>query len=225
MMEIIFDNKTIHEKTASIIKEAIETTLLKKNIAVLGLPGGRSISTVLKFLKMQDVEWKHVHVFLVDERLVQINDKYSNFRLIKQALSDVIPSENLHPFIFDQYKLDLGIKGYEKEIKRYGGCYDIVVVSSGEDGHIGSLFPDHPSIFNDDNYYILVDNSPKPPKRRMSISKKFLLKSDTGVLLFIDEVKQEAYRRFLDQNIDFTSCPAKLVSMLPKSFVVTNIKL
>ncbi|RLF35821.1 MAG: hypothetical protein DRM99_03935, partial [Thermoplasmata archaeon] len=90
MMEIIFDNKTIHEKTASIIKEAIETTLLKKNIAVLGLPGGRSISTVLKFLKMQDVEWKHVHVFLVDERLVQINDKYSNFRLIKQALSDVI---------------------------------------------------------------------------------------------------------------------------------------
>ena len=225
MMKKILDDETIYEKTASVIKKTIETTLLKKNIAVIGLPGGRSISMVLKFLKKYDIIWEQVHVFLVDERLVKTDDIDSNFRLIKQALSDVIPTINLHPFIFDAHKLNLSIKQYENEIKKYGGRYDIVVVSSGEDGHIASLFPNHPSIFNNDEYYILVENAPKPPKQRMSISKKFLLKSDTGVLLFIDETKKEAYKRFLDQKLSFTSCPAKLVSMLPRSFILTNIKI
>ena len=217
--------KKIYETSACVIKKTIETTLSKKNTMVLGLPGGRSIPLILKFLKIQDLEWQRIHIFLVDERITQGNYyKDSNFKLIKQTLSDVIPDENLHPFPFDKHELNLGVKEYEKEIKKYGGYYDVVVVSSGEDGHIGSLFPDHPSIFNNEDYYIIVENSPKPPRCRMSISKKFLLKSKTGVLLFINQIKQQAYKRFLDQNLDFTSCPAKLVSMLPNSFVVTNIK-
>jgi 6-phosphogluconolactonase len=137
----------------------------------------------------------------------------------------VIPPENLHPFLFDDNKLDFGLDQYENEIKNFGGIFDIVLLSSGEDGHIGSLFPNHPSISSESDYCILVDNSPKPPKRRMSISKKFLLKSSIGVLLFVGNMKREAYLKFLKDNVDISDCPAKLVAQLPESYALTNIKI
>ena len=106
-----------------------------------------------------------------------------------------------------------------------GGKYDIILVSSGEDGHIGALYPNHHSIHNESSDLISMNDSPKPPKNRMSISKKFLLKSKIGVLILVGDMKRKTYSNFLDKEIDITKCPAKLITQLPKSIVLTDIEL
>jgi len=167
-------HKDIHTKAAYLLKKFLIEEINEKGTVILGLPGGRNISPILSKLKKADICWKKVHVFLVDERLVPLTDINSNFRLIKKELSDVIPQDNLHPLIFDKNISDFGIKRYENEIKRYGGIYDIILLSAGEDGHIASLFPNHPALHEESNYYVVVKDAAKPPPMRMSISKSFL---------------------------------------------------
>lgn len=162
---------------------------------------------------------------MVDERLVTIESKESNFRLLKEVLNSIIPKENLHPFIYDKDSNSFGIKPYEEEIKRYGGNFDIVLVSAGEDGHIASLYPNHPSISDNSEHYIFVDNSPKPPAKRTSASKNMILRSKIGIAIFYGEIKKEAYLNFLNKELDYTTCPAKLVSEISESYVITNLKI
>ena len=225
MVEILFEKGDIYKKISSVIADLINQILSEKNELILGLPGGRSISNILQFLKMENIDWNKVHVFMIDERLASLDDDESNFKLIKQGLSDVIPSKNLHPFRYNETEDDHGLLEYKEEIMQYGGKYDIILVSSGEDGHIGALYPNHHSIHNESSDLISMNDSPKPPKNRMSISKKNLLKSKIGILIFVGDMKREAYSNFLDKEIDITKCPAKLITQLPKSFVLTDIEL
>ena len=213
----------IYSKSAEILKESIIKIINEKDLVVLGLPGGRSIVPILSKLRNESICWEKVHVFLIDERLVPITDDQSNYKLIKKELSSVMPSENMHPFILEKGQLDFGLNEYEKEIMKYGGSYDISVLSSGEDGHIGSLFPNHPSIENESDFFVLVKDSPKPPKMRMSISKKLLLKSSIGILLFNGETKKKAYKKVLDTHVKVNECPAKLINNISEAYVITNI--
>jgi 6-phosphogluconolactonase len=197
---------------------------LEQKEVVIGVPGGRNITPILNYLIKEKLPWEKIHIFMVDERLVPIDNEESNFRLIKEILNHFIPKENLHPFIYDSESSYFGIKSYEDEINKYGGDFDIVLVSAGEDGHIASLYPNHPSISDNSEHYIFVDNSPKPPLRRMSASKNMILRSKIGIVLFYGEIKREAYLNFLNKELDYTNCPAKLLSELSESYVITNLE-
>jgi len=222
MTEIIFEEENIYQRAEKLVVKSINKILSQKDEVVIGLPGGRNISQIIEILKKERLSWEKIHVFMVDERLVPITDNESNFKLIR-GLAEVLPEDNLHPFILEENKADFGLSSYENEIKRHGGAYDIIVVSAGEDGHIAALYPNHPSILNESKFYMLLHDSPKPPKDRMSMTKKMLMRSKVGIILFCSDIKKEAYRKFLDNNIDFVNCPAKLVSKLPESYVLTNI--
>jgi 6-phosphogluconolactonase len=183
----------------------------KKGKVVMALPGGRSIAHFLQIFKEEDLEWNNIHFFMADERLVKITDPDSNFRL----LSDVFFAElikagklsvhNLHPF-----RMERGIKEYEVDLKAYGGKFDVVILGVGEDGHVAGLFPQL-SVLKEEEYFMEFHNSPKPPKDRMSSSRKLIEKADIGVLLFIGEGKKDAYKSFMDDKVSWKDCPAKIL--------------
>ncbi len=223
MTNIIFQEKNIFYKASEIICQSINKMLKEKEKVIFGTAGGNSIYCVLKFLIKKPIEWEEVHVFMVDERLVPIDHNDSNFRMIKQQLINVIPEQNLHPFIYIDNKTNYGIPKYKNELKKYSDNYDIILLSSGEDGHIGSLFPNHQSIKNQSQFFIYVYNSPKPPPRRMSMSKKMILRSNISFLMVIGEDKKPAYRKYLDKNQDYIKCPSKLIDEINESYIFTDI--
>lgn len=214
----------LFEKTSIILKEAVDKILLKKDYVNIGLCGGRSITGILQNFKKENIDWDKIHIFIIDERMVPIDSDDSNFKLIKNELPNIIPNKNLHPFILDNSKNDFGLSNYENIIKKHGSSYDIIVLSSGEDGHIGALYPNHHSINNESDFLIYMEDSPKPPSHRISISKKFLLKSKIAVLIFKGDIKKEAYLKFLNDEIDIESCPAKIVKEIKESYVLTDIQ-
>jgi 6-phosphogluconolactonase len=225
MTEIILREEHILENASEIISKSINKILDEKGNAIFGTAGGSSIFNVFRFLIYQPIDWDKIHVFMVDERLVPINHKDGNFRLISQQLINVIPKQNLHPFIFKKNDLNYGISEYENEFKQYGDGCDLILLSSGKDGHIGSLFPGHPSINDESKYFISIDNAPKPPPKRMSMSTNMIVRSDISFLMLLGKEKKYAYKKYLDTNLDYKKCPSKLVDNINESFIFTNISL
>jgi 6-phosphogluconolactonase len=222
---VFYENlKETSKKAADIIAQSINKLLSTQEQVVLGIPGGRSVSRIFKKLKGKNIPWKKVHIFMIDERMVSIEDDESNFRLAMECFfgelidKKKLPEQNIYPFIPGK-----GIKSYEKELKDLGGSYDIILLSSGEDGHIGALYPNH-SIKDESEYYLTMNDSPKPPKDRMTSSRKLLLRSKVAILLFFEEAKRDALNRFQDKKLDINDCPAKLLNYIKDSYILTDLK-
>jgi len=229
-MKLIRNKKNFLEKEAAkIIAEEIAELLREKEKVVLAIPGGRSVIGIFNFLKHQDILWKRVHIFMIDERLVRLDHLESNFRLAKETFieelirKNLLPSENVHPLICDESSQDLCVKKYEDELKKHSDSYDIILVSAGEDGHIASLFPNHDSIKNNSNFFIKITDSPKLPSNRISASRNLLMKAKTALLLIIGEDKRKAYKMFLDNKSTYQKCPAKIIKEIPNSYVLTDL--
>lgn len=223
------DIEYLNSSTAKIIENILIDLGGKQEIVIFGLCGGRSVGAIFELLSRNTViPWPKVHFFMVDERLVPITDPESNFKLANDILFEplkqqgLITDQNCHPFILDKLEPDFGVKKYSDELAGFGGKFDLVILSGGEDGHIGALYPDHHSFDNDAEYYIYMTDSPKPPPERMSASRKLLLRIERAILLVMDESKADLFRRLSDESIAPRDCPAKLVTQLPVSYLITT---
>ncbi|OCL27728.1 6-phosphogluconolactonase [Orenia metallireducens] len=230
MERIVGIRKELEEQVAKRMVKGIENLLQENDYLVLGIVGGSSVAGIFSYLKEYSIDWNKVHIFMADERLVPLDSDESNYKLAKEAFLDELigtgklPKKNLHPFVYDPNQKDYGLNSYIKDLNQYGGKMDIILLSAGEDGHTASLFPNHPSIEDESEAYILVDNSPKPPVKRISASKNLLLKAKESFLLFFGEQKFDAYRRFSDEDISIKECPSKLVKSIDKSYIFTDIE-
>jgi 6-phosphogluconolactonase len=214
---------------ADIITDKISELLSKQKRVILAIAGGRSVSGIFQILKKKaNINWSKVHIFMVDEKLVSLKSPDSNYKLAYEnfieSLIEIgrIPEQNVHPFIYDKYAEDKGVGKYKEELDKLGGKYDILLLSSGEDGHIGAIYSNHIGLTSKEPF-ITMDDGVKPPKDRMTMTKSLLLKSQVGVLLFLGDIKKLAFNKFMDDEISEEQCPAKLVKRIKDSFVITDI--
>ncbi|MFC2162209.1 6-phosphogluconolactonase [Candidatus Altiarchaeota archaeon] len=229
MKRVTGDTGKIHALAAGIMGDEISEAVSRKGRALIGIPGGRSAKIVLQKLGEEDLDWGNIHVFMVDERLVPANDMQANSRQVRECLTDKLirqgkmPKGNIHfpdlsrgPFTC--------VKEYTQEFIDHGGVFDVILLSAGEDGHIGSLFPDHPSIGDDSIGYIYVPGAPKPPEERISASRKSMAGAGTALTIFSGKAKKVAYESFNNEVTEYLSCPAKIVNSIKNSYIFTDIK-
>jgi len=210
------DREVLDCKASDFFAYHTKNILNKKNTVLWAMPGGRSVSGIFRSLaKRNDIPWRKIHLFMIDERLVPTDDLESNYRLLYENLTcdllkkGKISTDNIHPFIFRPGDNGQGSGEYEEELKRFGNYFDIILLSSGEDCHVAGIYPGHHSVKNKYKYFFTMDDSPKPPKDRMTSSRALLLRSMAAVLLFYGDSKKSAFTDFMDTNIDETECPNK----------------
>lgn len=209
--------------------EKIRAKLADRQQVNLAVPGGRSVMKIFQVMKGEALDWHRVHFFIIDERLVPIDHTDSNYKLLLDNF--VIPlvqegriaTGNAHPFIVNSLQGDRGARNYERLLSEQGFRYDIILLSSGEDGHVGALYPHHHSISDSHHGFIVMDDSPKPPPERMTSSLSLMQTADSAILLFCGEAKREAYEKFNDVTISLTACPAKLVQTIKDAAVFTDL--
>ena len=215
----------------TVFSRKIDEILAKKERAVVGGAAGRMLESFYHALRHEPIAWHKVDLFMLDERLVPFDHPASNARMIFETLVQPLISDGRfqpsqwHPFDGGDPALQERLRGYNATLKQVGGTFDIALLAIGDDGHLASLFPSHPSIENQDTGYIAVSDAPKPPPRRISASRSLLLGSQSSLVFFWGETKLDAFARFRDPAINLAQCPAKILYRMKNVSLVTPFML
>lgn len=225
-------SSTVAQQVSELIAERLRTVVKQRERAVLALPGGRSIARVAEYLAAEDLPWSAVHVFLVDERCVSVNDTASNYQALRHVFfepllnSERIARDNVHlPQEIGRSNCDAETYTHELAGVAPSGEaeFDVVLLGAGEDGHIASLFPDHPSVRETGRRFIISDNAPKAPPRRVSASRELIENASTAVVLFLGEGKQEAMRDFRHADSPVEERPCRMLYRVNDAWAATDL--
>lgn len=135
------------ERFVSLSKSAIRA----RGMFAAALSGGSTPRRLYSFLGSspycENISWKGVHLFWVDERCVAPSHGDSNYKLIADELllRAAIPEENIHR-IHGEEEPGPAAERYDEELHRFfapsrNPVFDLVVLGAGADGHTASLFP------------------------------------------------------------------------------------
>ena len=153
----------------------------------VALSGGRItqklFAAVVEQSQSRKISFANVHFFWADERCVPPTDPDSNFRVANEFLFRPlhIEVEKIHR-LQGETLLPSAVKNAGQELGRIAPLnkssrpvLDLILLGMGEDGHVASLFPNAGlEILNCAAPFLAVDNSPKPPPTRISLSYQAL---------------------------------------------------
>lgn len=86
--------------------------------------------------------------------------------------------------------------------------FDVVILSMGEDGHVASCFPGHRATLAAESPAASVENSPKPPAQRVTISLNQLAATPNAFIFALGQAKSEALHQTLRRS---TEMPIELL--------------
>src|SRR6187402_2065420 len=144
------------------------------------LSGGTTALIFLGALRSANVDWRKITLFWADERAVPPDDPDSNYGLAERMLLSPLGAKAPRAIRMPA-EADLGQAAlwYDDVLATEldNGGLDLAILGVGEDGHICSLFPGHPALTQNDLRAVAVEDAPKPPSRRLSLTMRFVLQS------------------------------------------------
>ena len=165
---------------------------------VIAIPGGSVAERFLPRLAMVRRPWNVVDVFWCDERAVPAIDPASNAGLAARLLAGTPAAGAVrHLMPADASNLGAAAEQYAAELALAlgeEGRLDLALLGVGEDGHVASLFPGHSALSETRKMVLPIFNSPKPPRRRMTLTLPVLVGARRVVVAAFGASKAEAIR-------------------------------
>ena len=160
-------------------------TIARRRIAEAGvfhlaLSGGSTPQRLYQRLMIDPryrlLPWARTHLWLVDERCVELDDDRSNFNMIRELIADHsdIPPAQVHPMpVLDA----VGDQRYEEDLREALGdpvCedrLDFILLGMGADGHTASLFPRTKALRERERWVVFNDGETvAEPRPRMTMT-------------------------------------------------------
>ena len=145
------------------------------SIALTGGGTGIAVLSALYNSPSRDaVDWHRVEIFWGDERFVPADSDDRNEKQARAALLDRLPVDpaRVHAMAPSDGEfggdVDAAADAYAEIVDRIEG-FDVVMLGVGPEGHVASIFPESPAVY-DDRTVIAVRNCPKPPPTRISLT-------------------------------------------------------
>jgi 6-phosphogluconolactonase len=184
LVVVVPDADVLAATVASRLVAKIVDAQAERGTASVVLTGGRIAKKVLETVKdapaAAAIDWAHVDLWWGDERFLPAGDAERNETQARAALLDALP---LDPARVHAMPADEG-QGPEAAAARYAAelgdplpPFDVLMLGVGEDGHVASLFPEHP-VLNETGTTAAVHNSPKPPPNRVTLTMPTIQTAD-----------------------------------------------
>ena len=210
------------------VVQAQEAGLARHETFKVAVSGGSLPNTLAKALLSPDappIDFSKWEIFFADERCVPLNDPDSNYGLLKTELLDKLPQSQGQPQVFpiDESKLEedsLEIAdAYQAQLlDRFAKgdsvrlpVFDLILLGCGPDGHTCSLFPGHELLRENAAWVAGIDDSPKPPPRRITLTLPVVTHATRIAFIATGSGKQEILRKLFDQD-EGRSLPCGLVN-------------
>ncbi|KDR85207.1 hypothetical protein GALMADRAFT_218291 [Galerina marginata CBS 339.88] len=175
------DTAHLVDGLAMFVAKAQKESIDKKGRFTIALSGGSLPKMLSGLIDNPQIKWNHWQVFYVDERVVPLDHPDSNHRACTEALfSKVpIPPDHIHTIdpallndleeLSDSYEKQLIHEFAQKDAARFP-VFDLILLGMGPDGHTASLFPAHELLSEEDRWVAYVEDSPKPPPKRITFT-------------------------------------------------------
>jgi 6-phosphogluconolactonase len=130
------------------------------------------------------IDWRAVDFWWSDERFLPAGHPDRNETQARAALLDLVPLEpdRVHPMPASDgpFGDDVGAaaREYADRLAAASGLraeprapeFDVLLLGVGPDGHVASLFPGQPALYEADATCVPVRSAPKPPPVRISLT-------------------------------------------------------
>jgi 6-phosphogluconolactonase len=179
---------------AELLAEAVAARLLIRLLdaqaargqASIVLTGGRVAAKVYQAVAVSPardaVNWSRVDVWWGDERFLPAGDPERNETQARAALLDAVPVDpaRIRPMPprdgpdgddpeAAAARYAAGLAAAAKPGSEVLPHFDLLLLGVGEDGHVASVFPEHPAAY-ESRPVVAVRGAPKPPPVRISLT-------------------------------------------------------
>lgn len=134
-------------------------------------------------LRVPGVDYSSWRVFFADERVVPLDHGDSNYKACNEALfshagSGALKFSAEHIYTVDpSLSAEQAAAAYSHHLQAVFGVppssipmFDLVLLGMGPDGHTASLFPGHPLLDVSDRWVAHIEDSPKLPPKRITLT-------------------------------------------------------
>ncbi|MGJ8687349.1 MAG: 6-phosphogluconolactonase [Spongiibacteraceae bacterium] len=221
LQEFFFDDtSSLYSQLAEDCAVHLAQAVADAGAASFFVSGGGTPVPLYQQLSQCELAWQKIHVALVDERWVDVDDSASNEALIKRSLLQA--SASVASFTAMKSSAATAERGLVQAEKRYQSLPCVVALSilgMGSDGHTASLFPHADGLelaldTHSGQYcsaiHAQASSVTGSHTERMSLSLWALLKSRRIILLITGEEKLAVYRQAL-QGDDVTAMPVRAI--------------
>lgn len=185
------DPRAVAEAAARFVASSIQSAISSSGKCRIALAGGSTPRLMFERLSEPDlaseIDWPNVHVFFGDERMVDPNDAFSNYRMAREALFERVPIVLDHVHRMEgELEPTLAAEKYAAELGT--DPLDVVLLGMGDDGHVASLFPGSTELLRTDRT-VLTSRAPAVPYNRLTIALPVINASRVVVLVVTGEGK------------------------------------
>jgi len=145
-IDVLPDAESVAEAAARLVAGEARAAVAERGRFTFAVSGGSTPRRMLRFLSGEDVPWKAIHVFQVDERVAPDGDTDRNLTHLREALLSRVdlPAANLHVMPVGREDLVGAAAAYAHDLATTTGgegVLDLVHLGLGTDGHTASLVP------------------------------------------------------------------------------------
>jgi len=203
-LETVVDKaESLAESLAARFEEEARHAVAARSRFTVALPGGSVATSFFPRLARLPLEWSKVDFFWGDERAVPPGHADSNYAAARSLwLTPAgVPDASVHRMKAEAADLAQAAADYERELAGAAGSpprLDLVLLGVGPDGHVCSLFAEHPVLGVRDRAVAVVEDSPKPPPRRLTLTLPVVTGAALVVVVALGRGKAEIIRAALE---------------------------
>ncbi len=198
------------------IEQAIRSLNKTKDKVFIALSGGSTPLPILGQLKKRGLNWDQLYFFMVDERVVPLNDPNSNYGAIGRVFFNYIPSQSFS-MMKDNLTVKEAILKYESSMKNLlefsddgFPVFDLVLLGMGDDGHTASLFPGTKAL-KEDKKVVVENEIPQLNTTRITLTYPTILCAKEIIIIIKGETKKQIYKE-IHSNSETSYPMQKVVS-------------
>jgi 6-phosphogluconolactonase len=148
-IKVLGDADAVAKAAAQIVASEARAAAAARARFVIAVSGGHTPWQMLRALAGEEVPWKVVHVFQVDERVAPAGDPDRNLTHLRESLLEhaPLPPEQIHAMPVEEQDLEGAAARYAQTLRQIAGSppvLDLAHLGLGPDGHTASLVPGDP---------------------------------------------------------------------------------
>ena len=203
-IEVFNDVDSVARAAAATIATEARAAIAVHGRFAMAVSGGHTPWIMLRALAGEDIPWKEVHLFQVDERVAPDGHPDRNLTHVRENLLEHAPlhSDQCHAMPVEWPDLKDAAKRYASTLQDIQGSppiLDLVHLGLGADGHTASLVPGDPVLDVTD-----VDVAPTgvyQGRRRMTLTYPMLNRARRILWVVTGSEKEEMFDRLRDGDV------------------------